>query len=93
LYSSNKNIKLNSAFYIKSDDNFVIWTWDVPSIKKQALIHNAVERKVENISKIILNKANYFDKSFVEYIGPIIFRYKKFIKTVSSMDKAFIRLV
>jgi len=84
-----KNIKLNSAFYIKSVDNFVIWTWNVPSPEKQYIIHKMVDKKIENIYQIIQNKNEYFDKSITEYIGPIIFRYKNFLKTVNNMDSKF----
>ena len=86
---SNKNVKLNSFFYIKSVDNFIIWTWDVPSIEKQQKTHEIVSNKVNNISDIILNKKEFFDKSIVEYIGPIIFGYKRFIKTVNNRSNYF----
>jgi len=84
-----KNIKLNSAFYVKSVDNFVIWTWDVPSIEKQNIIHKMIDKKIENIYEIIQNKKDYINKSITEYIGPVIFRYKNFLKTVNNMDNAF----
>ena len=84
-----KNIKLNSAFYVKSVDNFVIWTWDVPPIEKHNIIHKMVDKRIENIYEIIQNKKEYFDKSITEYIGPVIFGYKNFLKTVNNMDKAF----
>ena len=84
-----KRLKLNAAFYIKSVDNFIIWTWDIPSQKKQQKIHETVNNKVKTVSKIILNNENHYDTSIVEYIGPIIFRYKYFIKTVNNRDKSF----
>jgi len=88
---SDKNIKLNSFFYIKSVDNFNVWTLkgDIPSLKKQKEIHENVTNSVNIISEIILNKKKHFDKSFIEYIGPIIYGYKHFIKTVKERDKYF----
>lgn len=84
-----KQIKLNSAFYIRSVDNFIIWTWDVPSMKKQQYLHKAVDDRVKSVSEIIINKKEHFDKSLVEYIGPIIFQYKRFVKTVNNRDLRF----
>lgn len=85
------NCKLNSAFYIKGVDNFNIWALkgDIPSIKKQEKIHESVNKRIKIISKIILDKKEHFDKSFVEYIGPIIFQHKNFIKTVKNRDMSF----
>ena len=85
-----KSIRLDSAFYVKSVDNFVIWTWDVPSNEKQHIIHKMVDKRVEDISGIIKNKKTYFDKSITEYVGPVIFKYKNFLKTVNNRDKTFI---
>jgi len=86
---SSKNVKLDSFFYIKSVDNFIIWTWDVPPVDKQKTIHENVDNRVNIISEIILNNKKYFDKSFVENIGPIIFGYNNFIKSVNDRSKYF----
>ena len=86
---SQRGIKLNAGFYIKSVDNFILWTWDVPPVEKHEMIHKIAENKVIKIIEYISNKVSYFDKSFMEYIGPIIFGYKKFIKNVNYSDKLF----
>ena len=84
-----KGVKLNAGFYIKTVDNFILWTWDVPSPEKQEKIHKFTENKITEIVKHISEKINYFDKSLTEYIGPVIFGYKKFIRNVNYSDKLF----
>ena len=84
-----RGIKLNAGFYAKTVDNFILWTWDIPSVEKQQKIQKITENKVSKIAKYIHIKKNYFDKSFMEYIGPIIFGYKKFVKNVNHSDKLF----
>jgi len=80
---------LNATFYVKSVDNFILWTWDVPPLKKHPALHENARKKSEHIAKIVMNRENYRDKSFTEYTGPIIFGYNRFIKTVQTDDKAF----
>jgi ferredoxin/flavodoxin len=84
-----KNIRLNAGFYVKTVDNFIIWTWDVPTIKEQKKINKYAGNKIRIICEYISKRINYFDKSFTEYIGPIIFGYKKFIANVNVSDKVF----
>ena len=84
-----KNKKLNAGFYIKTIDNFLLWGWDIPSEEKQCKINILTDRKINIISECILSKDEYFDISFMEYIGPIIFGYKRFIKNVNKSDKSF----
>jgi len=84
-----KQIELNSAFYVKSVDNFIVWTWDVPPTEKHDKLHKDACKRADFISKIVLNKTSYYDKSLVEYIGPVLFRHKNFLKTVNNKDKKF----
>jgi ferredoxin/flavodoxin len=84
-----KNIRLNAGFYIKTVDNFILWTWDVPSKAKQQKVHKLTDIKVQKITKCITKKDEYFDESFTEYIGPKIFGYKNFISNVNVSDKLF----
>ena len=86
---SKRGIKLNAGFYIKSVDNFILWTWDVPPVEKHEKIHKTTESKILKITEYITNNVNHFDKSFMEYIGPVIFGYKKFVKNVNYSDKLF----
>jgi ferredoxin len=84
-----KGKTLNSAFYVKSVDNFILWTWDVPPIEKHAKLHETAKKKAEHIVKTVSNKENYCDRSFNEYTGPILFGYNRFIKSVRTNDKSF----
>jgi ferredoxin/flavodoxin len=86
---SRKNRRLNAGFYIKTVDNFILWTWDIPSVEKQAYIHNMTDNAAGKIAEYISNKTEYFDKSFMEYIGPVVFGYTHFIKHVNSSGKLF----
>ncbi|GHU13575.1 iron-sulfur protein [Betaproteobacteria bacterium] len=86
---SKKNVQLNLAFYVKTVDNFILWTWDVPSINNQNKSHKMVDNITGKIANCIINKEEHFDWSFVEYIGPIIFGNKRFIKNVNNSDKYF----
>jgi ferredoxin/flavodoxin len=83
------NIRLNAGFYIKTIDNFILWTWDVPSIEKHDMINKLTNNKVKIISEYISKKTKHFDKTFMEYIGPVIFGYNNFIKNVNVSDKLF----
>jgi ferredoxin/flavodoxin len=83
------NIRLNAGFYIKTIDNFILWIWDVPSIEKHNMINKLTNKKVKIISEHISKETEYFDKSFMEYIGPVLFGYKNFIKIVIISDKSF----
>jgi len=85
----NKGIKLNSAFYVKSVDNFILWTWDVTPAAQHKALHENAQRKAGRIAKIVSKKADYFDRSINEYSGPVLFGYNRFIKTVNTNDKAF----
>lgn len=84
-----KGTKLNAGFYFKSVDNFILWTWDVPTIDKQNKIHQLAKDKIKDLALLISKNINHFDKSFMEYIGPFIFGYKKFVKKVNFSDKQF----
>jgi len=84
-----KGKTLNAAFYVKSVDNFILWTWDVPPSAKHPALHESARKKSENIAKIVSDKKTFFDKSISEYTGPVLFGYNRFIKTVNTNDKAF----
>ena len=86
---SKKGNKLNAGFYIKTIDNFLLWGANIPSNEKQNKINILTDKKEGNIVKCILNKSEYFDRSFMEYIGPKIYGYKRFIKNVNKSDKSF----
>jgi ferredoxin len=86
---SKKDKKLNAGFYVKTVDNFILWTWDVPSIDKQNKIHKLAEENIKKLALLISENINHYDKSFMEYIGPVLFGYKKFIKNVNISDKLF----
>jgi ferredoxin len=85
----NKGKTLDSAFYIKSVDNFILWTWDVTATEKHSALHENVRKKSGHIAKIVSDRKSFFDKSIYEYVGPILFGYNRFIKTVNTDDKAF----
>jgi len=80
---------LNSAFYVKCVDNFILWTWDVTPSKKHPALHEGARKKSEYIAKIVSQGRAHQDKSLTEYTGPILFGYSKFLKTVQAGDKAF----
>ena len=84
-----KGTKLNSAFYVKSVDNFILWTWDVPPIERHTELHENARKTAEYIAKAVSDKGEHFDRSINEYIGPVLFGYNRFIKTVKTNDKAF----
>ena len=84
-----KGKELNAAFFVQSVDNFILWTWDVPPAGKHSALHENARKKAEYIAKVVSDRVDYHDRSLTEYIGPFIFRYKHFIKTVQTNDKAF----
>ena len=84
-----KGKALDSAFYVKSIDNFILWTWDVSSAAKHAALHENARKKSEYIAEIVSNGKRHCDRSITEFTGPILFRYNHFYKTVNSDDKAF----
>lgn len=84
-----KRVTLNAAFYIKSVDNFIIWTWDAPPKEKHKALHDHAALKARMIGKTVSAGATHFDKSVSEYFGPHIFRYKHFVETVQRDDDAF----
>ena len=86
---SQKRKKLDASFYIKTVDNFILWSWDIPSAKKHVVLHERAKEKASEIAGIINNKQKHSDKSIMEYIGPIVFRYNRFVKTVNTDDKSF----
>lgn len=84
-----KEKRLNAGFYTRSVDNFIIWTWDVPVKEKQSTLLGKARKKAVEISQIVQAKKDYIEKSPVEHIGPAIFRYQHFLKTVNTTDQAF----
>jgi len=80
---------LNAAFYVKSVDNFILWTWDIPPSEKHLALHESARRKSEYIARIISIRKDHHDKSITEYVGPVLFGYNRFIKTVNTNDRAF----
>ena len=84
-----KGKTLDAAFYVKSVDNFILWTWDVPSSEKHPALHEDARKKSEYIAKIVSDRESVYDRSILEYSGPVLFGYKRFIKTVNTNDKAF----
>jgi len=84
-----RGFALNAAFYVKMVDNFILWSWDVPPVGKHAKLHENARRKSVDISKIITNGQNHFDRSITEHITPVIYGYKHFYQTVNHNDKAF----
>ena len=84
-----KGIQLNAAFYVKSVDNFILWSWDIPAKEKHAAIHAAAKKNVSKITRIIRNKQNYYDRSIMEHIGPVLFGYNHFIENVTTNDTSF----
>lgn len=86
---ADKGKVLNAGFYTKSVDNFILWTWDIPAKKKQAEIHSRAYKKAKEISQIVHAEKKHIDMSFVEHIGPIIFRHQHFHETVNKTDQAF----
>ncbi|MCL2375920.1 MAG: EFR1 family ferrodoxin [Defluviitaleaceae bacterium] len=85
----NKGKVLNAAFYVKCVDNFILWTWDVTPKEKHTALHEGAYKKSQEIAKIVLEKKRYRDRSITEYIGPILFGYGHFLKTVNFDDKSF----
>lgn len=81
--------KLNAGFYIKSVDNFILWTWDIPAKEKQLQIHDSAHKKAEQIAQMVNNKKNHIDTSIMEYIGPIMFHHHHFEKIVKTSDRKF----
>lgn len=86
---SQKNVKLNSGFYIKTVDNFILWTWDVPSMEKQQKMHIKAGSRSKRISNSITDKAAHFDHSPTEYIAPLLYGYGHFIKNARASGKYF----
>ena len=84
-----KGKKLDAAFYVKSVDNFIIWAWDIPPTEKHPALHEGARKKADHIANIVADKKAHFDLSFFEYIGPVMYRYNHFNKTVNTHDKAF----
>lgn len=84
-----KNKDLNAGFYVKMVDNFILLTWDVPNDKKRKLNLRKAQQKTKLIAKVIGKRERHYDKSITEYIFPILFGYRHFIKTVNTNDKAF----
>lgn len=84
-----KGVVLNSGHYLFTVDNFILWTWDVPSLQKQKKIHIAVEKRIDEICAKVTKRVNYFDKSFFEYIGPVIYGNKNFINSVNNSGEFF----
>jgi ferredoxin len=84
-----KGKTLNAAFYVKSVDNFILWTWDVPPVTKHAALHENARKKSAYIASIVSAEKNHCDRSITEYIGPLIFRYDHFYNTVNFNDTAF----
>ncbi len=82
--------RLNSGFYIKTVDNFILWTWDVPSVKKHSAIHEAAAEKAIKMAGIVEERKEYIEVSPMEYLGPVLFGYRNFIKHVNASDKSFI---
>ncbi len=80
---------LNAAFYVKTVDNFILWTWDIPPIDRHPKLHENARRKSEYIAQIVASKKNHYDWSMVEQIGPVIFRHKHFHNTVNDHDTSF----
>ena len=87
LYLKRKSI--DSGFYVRMVDNFILWTWDVTSEKKQKSLHKNAEIKAEKIANIVSERESKIDKSLMEYIGPVIFNYKGFLRKVNTEDKEF----
>lgn len=81
--------KLNASFYVKTVDNFILWSWDIPPKEKHSAIYAEVKKKVSKIIYVIRNEQSYSDKSIMEYIGPILFRYNHFVENVTTNDKSF----
>lgn len=81
--------KLNAGFYIKSVDNFIVWSWDVPAKEKQSALLNGAHKKALKISQMVQARKDYIEISCMEYLGPVIFRYQHFVKTVNTSDQAF----
>ena len=84
-----KGTKFNASFYVKTVDNFILWPWDIPAKEKHSVIYTKVKKKVSKITHVICNEQSYLDKSIMEYIGPIIFRYNHFVENVTTNDKSF----
>ena len=84
-----KGKRLSAAFYVKTVDNFILWTWDIPSTKKHSALHEKAKRKSDYIANIVSAREDYFDKSVTEHTGPLLFGYKHFCETVNTGDKAF----
>ena len=93
----NKGKILNAAFYVKHINNFQLRVWDnnpmfvleiTPEQKHQAL-HESAYKKSKEIAEIVSSRKNHFDKSLMEYAGPVIFNYNHFYKTVNTNDKKF----
>ncbi|TYQ18186.1 UNVERIFIED_CONTAM: hypothetical protein Cloal_0606 [Acetivibrio alkalicellulosi] len=84
-----KGKELSAGFYVKTVDNFVIWTWDVTPEKKHKSLHEKAEIKAKKIADIESKKSIKYDRSLMEYIGPVIFNYRGFLKKVKSGDKKF----
>lgn len=86
----NKGKILNAGFYIKSVDNFILWTWDITAEEKHEYLHTGVQQKAEQIADIVSQKKHHIDRSITEHIGPYIFRYQHFVNTVTTDDKTFL---
>ncbi len=84
-----KGKKLNSGFYVKMVDNFILWTWDVPPIDQHSLIHEQAQKHSVRIANSVNNSLEIIDNSSLEILGPILFGYSRFLKQVNTSDKAF----
>ena len=84
-----KGKRLDASFYVKSVDNFILWTWDVPPASKHAALHEGARKKAAYIAKMVSDQKEQHDKSITEFTGPILFGYNHFLKTVHFSDKAF----
>jgi len=80
---------LDAAFYVKCIDNFILWTWDITPAKKHDVIHKGANQKSKDIARIVIERRAHQDKSITEHIGPVVFGYNRFLKTVKANDKAF----
>ena len=92
-----KGAKLNAAFYVKHVNNFMLTMWDnfpwpafeVTQERNHAALHESAYKRAKHIAEVVSARKNYFDRSIIEHIAPIVVKYRHFYNTVKSNDKAF----